>query len=465
MDEEVTRSDATETTASQRLLEELVPVFRSPEMESALPGILDRYHPADIADVFSTLEPDQQKAVLLSLPVRKAALTLEELEPEIQSRLLHVLSSIQAARILDEMSDDDIADLVGEISPQEAVDILELLEDEEAADVQELLEYLKDSAGGIMTTDVVALGEDMTVEETILSLRTMAPDAETVYYLYVVNHNDELRGVLSLRELIVAPPTARLKELMNPSIISVRADTDQEEVAKIVAKYDLLAVPVVDSQARLLGIVTVDDVLDVIEEEVSEDFYRISGTVPHEGQGISVEMALPTKARRRLPWLMGLLIGHLFTGRVISEFEAVLQSVVALAYFIPVLMDMGGNVGTQSLAMVVRSLATGRLHARHLGWAVWREAQTGVVLGLILGVSIALISFIWQGSAALGLVVGVSMAITVFSAAVMGTFIPLFLDFIGVDSAVASGPFITTVIDIASLVIYFSLATAMLGSL
>lgn len=447
----------------EELRSTLQEIMSSPEWERRLFEFLDPLHPADIAEFIEYLDDEDRRRIILALPVKKAALTVEEMEPEVQSRILHHVSDRQAARILDEMSDDDIADLLGEISPQEAADILELLEDEEAADVQELLEYLRDSAGGIMTTDVMALDEELSAEEAIGVLRTTTPDAETVYYLYIINRESQLTGVLSLRELIVAPPSARLRELMNPSVISVQAQTDQEEVAKLVAKYDLLAVPVVDASNRLLGIITVDDVLDVIEEEVSEDFYRISGTVPHEGEGITVDMALPEKARRRLPWLMGLLIGHLFTGRVISEFEEILQSVVALAYFIPVLMDMGGNVGTQSLAMVVRGLATGRIHARRLVWAIFREAQTGLVLGAILGVSIAFISFIWQGSATLGLVVGISMAVTVFSAAVMGTFIPLFLDYIGIDSAVASGPFITTVIDIASLIIYFVLATIMLN--
>ena len=449
----------------EELRSTLQEIMSSPEWERRLSELLDPLHPADIAEFIEYLDDEDRRRIILALPVKKAALTVEEMEPEVQSRILHHVSDRQAARILDEMSDDDIADLLGEISPQEAADILELLEDEEAADVQELLEYVRDSAGGIMTTDVMALDEEMSAEEAIGVLRTTTPDAETVYYLYIINRESQLTGVLSLRELIVAPPSARLRELMNPSVISVQAQTDQEEVAKLVAKYDLLAVPVVDARNRLLGIITVDDVLDVIEEEVSEDFYRISGTVPHEGEGITVDMALPEKARRRLPWLMGLLIGHLFTGRVISEFEEILQSVVALAYFIPVLMDMGGNVGTQSLAMVVRGLATGRIHARRLVWAIFREAQTGLVLGAILGVSIAFISFIWQGSATLGLVVGISMAVTVFSAAVMGTFIPLFLDYIGIDSAVASGPFITTVIDIASLIIYFVLATIMLNGL
>jgi len=449
----------------EELRSTLQEIMSSPEWERRLPEFLDPLHPADIAEFIEYLDDEDRRRIILALPVKKAALTVEEMEPEVQSRILHHVSDRQAARILDEMSDDDIADLLGEISPQEAADILELLEDEEAADVQELLEYVRDSAGGIMTTDVMALDEEMSAEEAIGVLRTTTPDAETVYYLYIINRESQLTGVLSLRELIVAPPSARLRELMNPSVISVQAQTDQEEVAKLVAKYDLLAVPVVDARNRLLGIITVDDVLDVIEEEVSEDFYRISGTVPHEGEGITVDMALPEKARRRLPWLMGLLVGHLFTGRVISEFEEILQSVVALAYFIPVLMDMGGNVGTQSLAMVVRGLATGRIHARRLVWAIFREAQTGLVLGAILGVSIAFISFIWQGSATLGLVVGISMAVTVFSAAVMGTFIPLFLDYIGIDSAVASGPFITTVIDIASLIIYFVLATIMLNGL
>ncbi len=463
VDEDIGQGPADTASLVQDIRRILSREGEPPEQDApSLVDLLDPLHPADLAEILENLEQEHQQAVLLALPVRKAAQALEELEYEDQSQVLHLLTGDQAARILDEMSDDDIADLIGDLPPGERYEILELLEDDEASDVRDLLEYLKDSAGGIMTTDFVALSQEITAEEAIFTLRSMAPDAETVYYLYILDDQGGLGGVLSLRELIVAPTDTRLADLMNPNVISVQAATDQEEVAKIVSKYDLLAVPVVDSKGRLLGIVTVDDVLDVIEEEATEDYYRLSGTVPHEGEVLSLETPLAQKVRRRLPWLLGLLIGHLFTGRVISEFEATLQSVVALAYFIPVLMDMGGNVGTQSLAMVVRGLATGEMHAKQLVWAMFKEAQTGVVIGFILGVSIAIIALIWQGSPALGFVVGISMMVTVFAAAVLGTIIPLSLDAIGVDSAVASGPFITTLIDIASLIIYFSLATMML---
>lgn len=426
-------------------------------VEERLLALLNELHPEDIAEFLEDLSNDQKHYVFSLLDAETAAAVLEQLDLPDQSVLLRDLDERKATEILEEMSSDDIADLIADLPQEQAVDILGLMQEEEAADVQELLAYLEDSAGGIMTTEFIALRERITVAEAIETLRRLAPDAETIYYLYVINDKEELVGVLSLRDLITGQPDTPISELMERKVISVRAQTDQEEVARVVAKYDLLALPVVDDENRLLGIVTVDDVIDVIEEEATEDIYRMAGTAVPEAEGL-IDGILK-RAKGRLPWLLGLLLGEMVAANVIEGFKETLQSVVVLAYFIPVLIGMGGNVGTQSLAIAVRGLATGELETRKLRSALARELKVGLVLGLGSGVAVFLVVMAWQRLPAIGLIVGVAMVLALVSAAFLGTLVPFVLHRFGVDPAVASGPFVTTLMDILGLLIYFVTAT------
>jgi magnesium transporter len=426
-------------------------------------ALLTDLHPTDLAEVLEELPAGHRRQILGLFDVEFVANVLQEMEYAEAARVLRDLDGERASAVLDEMSTDDLADLLGELPESEAGRLLSLMESDEAEDVQELLEYGEETAGGIMAKDFIALDRRLTAAEATERVRAQAEEAETAYYTYVVNERGGLVGVVSLRELIIAPATARLEDIMETNVISVSPDTDQEEVARLVARYDLLAIPVVDANNRLLGIVTVDDIIDVIEEEATEDIYRMAGTGADEEEELAASPWV--KARRRLPWLGVLLVGNFLSANVIQGFTSTLERIVALAYFIPVLMDMGGNVGTQSFAVVVRGLSTGEIDTRRLLRTVLREAEVGVLVGAIFGTAIALIASLWQGSPMLGLVVGLAMGITLITAAMVGTFVPLVFDRVGVDIAVASGPFITTVIDVTGLMIYFWLATTLMRHL
>jgi len=429
--------------------------------EEEIRRLLEELHPADIAEALPQLEQSEQILVIGLLSEEEAAEVLMDLSSEDQSRLLEAAGPDRASAILSEMSADDIVDLVGDLAQADADGLIGLLEREAGDAVRQLLGYPEDTAGGVMTTEFVAVREDMTAGDAVSHLRDQAPDAETIYYVYVVDNRGRLSGVLSLRELIVADTGTPLKDIMETNVISVLATTDQEEVAQTVAKYDLLAVPVVDEAGTLLGIVTVDDVIDVIEEETTEDIHRFGGTLEVEEP---VASAL-NRVKKRLPWLVVLLFGSMFSASVLRHFTATLETVVVLAYFIPVLIGMDGNVAIQSLATAVRGLSTGEVRPREIWGILGREAAVGLMLGVICGGLVTAVAFFWQKSLLIGAVVGVSMTVTMMVGALIGTLIPFVFDHLGVDAAVASGPFITTLSDITGLLIYFSLATGILGLL
>lgn len=427
--------------------------------EASLRAYVEALHPADLAEIIEELEPSRRVTVVEALPDGRAAVVLEELDSAEQIEILRDMDQARAARIVNEMSSDDLVDLLGDVHPEEAEDLLEMMPAPEAADVQELLEYMEDTAGGLMTTEFIALDEDISAEEAIAALRRLAPDAETIYYVYVVDHENRLAGVLSLRDLIVAQPETPINRIMRRDIIAVAADTDQEEVARLVAKYDFVAIPVVDGQKRLLGIVTVDDVVDVIEEEATEDVLRMGASTDEEEEGAW------QRARRRLPWLLVLLFGELMAANVIKGFSITIETVTALALFIPVMAGAAGNAATQSLAVVVRGIATGEVETRRLWEVVGREARVGGLTGLVVGLVLAVTASLWQGEPGLGLLVGTVLGLNMTVATVLGGFVPVVIDRLGLDPAVASGPFITTLTDVFSMLIYFSLATIFLAYL
>lgn len=424
--------------------------------------LLSSMHPADLAELLQEMDVEQSGLILKILDDEKAAMVLQELDPSDQSLLIRFLGKERSSQILEEMFSDDVADLLGELPEAEAQELIDLME--EGEEVQELLDYDEDTAGGIMTTEYIALEADLSVEKAILHLRETAPDAETIYYVYVVDKEEHLLGVLSLRDLIVASPQTPLKEIMKTKIISVDVGADQENVARVVAKYDLLAVPVIDQENHLLGIVTVDDVIDVIEEEATEDIYRLAGGIETQDEDRLV-LSLYHSVRARLPWLLVTLIGGILSGGVIRNFTDVLDSIVALAYFMPLIAGMGGNVGTQSSTLMVRGLATGQVDSQSTWRNLFREMLVGLVIGFVCGSLVALVAYFWQGKVVLGFIVGTAMAANILSAAVIGTLVPLVFRRVGVDPAVASAPFISTTIDITGLSIYFTLTTLLIKNL
>ncbi len=427
-------------------------------LQKIVAKIKEGAHPSDLAELVDELNDQQRKELFELLSDEEAALIIQEMDEFDQVSLLRLLTKHRASSILKEMAVDDATDLLGELSPEEAKELLSLI-DEEAEEIKGLLRYREDTAGGIMTTDFIALPEDIPVEEAITRLREMAPDAEIIYYVYVINDQTKLTGVISLRDLIAAEDGTLLKEIMLKNVISVPVDMDQEEVARLVSRYDLLAVPVVDEEQRLLGIITVDDIIDVIEEEATEDIYRLTGTGEVESVDL-LEASVYSIVRKRLPWLIISLFGGLLSGSVIGTFEATLQSIVILAVFIPVIMDMGGNVGAQSSTLFVRGLATGEIEKKDIWSYFLREIKIGITMGLINGVVIALAASLWQWSRPmLGVVVGIAMFITISLAALIGTLIPMIFDHFGIDPAITSGPFVTTIKDVTGLLIYFYTAT------
>src|SRR5699024_4207015 len=350
---------------------------------------------------------------------------------------------------------DDVVQFLSDINDYRAEEILEKMDEDKAEKIKAILSYTHETAGAIMTKEFISITTTSFVGEVLERLRGEAPDAEIIYYLYVVDEQQELVGVVSLRDLIIADPKTYISEIMGTRVVSVHDDLDQEEVGLTIQKYDLLAVPVISKHNRLLGIVTVDDVMDILEEETTEDFGEISATKGATDINISSFEA----AKRRSPWIVLLMVLGMITGSVIDQFEDTLDSVFALDFCIPMIMDSGGNVGTQSLAVSVRGLALGTVEKHNFWKMIRKEFNTGALIGLFSIIIILAIVFIFFGNPALGLVVGVSILCTLTFSAVIGAVIPLIIDKLNFDPAIASGPFVTTFNDVVGLMIYFSIAT------
>lgn len=418
-------------------------------------------HPGDLLDQIEDLEIEEKVELMHELSSEDASLILQEMEDFEQAEIIRHLDRDRVREILTNLASDDAADLLGRLTPEETEEVLQLIDEEEPADFGSLLKYPEESAGGIMTTEFISLPADIPVEDAIERLREIAPEAETIYYVYVVDQEGHLIGVLSLRDLIAASDGTILKSIMRSNVISVNAALDQEEVARVVSKYDLLAVPVVDDLDRLLGIITVDDVIDVMEQEATEDIYRLAGASEVVDMELT-EAPVIKVVRLRLPWLLISMVGGFISGSVIGGYESTLEAIVVLAVFIPVIMDMGGNVGTQSSTIFVRGLATGEIDQAEVWPYFFREVRIGVALGLICGSMISVAAYIWQGNPYLGLVVGISMLATISVAALIGTLVPLLCSKINIDPAITAGPFVTTIKDVTGLLIYFVIATTFL---
>lgn len=359
------------------------------------------------------------------------------------------------------MSTDDAVDILNELEKDVVVSFLTIMDEKAAEEIKQLLHYEEKTAGSIMTTEFVAIYQTKTVKDTMQHLKAEAPEAETIYYLYVLDEDKRLVGVLSLRDLIIAADDALIADLMSEKIVSVSVAKDQEEIAQMIRDYDFLALPVVDFQNHLLGIITVDDILDVMDEEASDDYSKLAGVSdmdrPNDNAFVS--------AKKRLPWLVILLFLGMLTASLIGQFENTLDEVAVLAIFIPLIAGMAGNTGTQALAVAVRGLATGDYGKQGKMKLVLREACTGLITGTVCGILITIVIFLWQGQFFLGLLVGISIMATLIVATLAGSLVPILMDKLNIDPAVASGPFITTINDIISILIYFGMATAFMSFL
>lgn len=423
-------------------------------------GQLIRRHPAEIADILATLREDEAVELLRRLYLRRAAAEpLGEMEPDEAARLLAELNRDDAAHILSHMEPDDAVDLLAELPPETVQDILSRLEAREAKELGELLAYPPDTAGGLMSTEVVALPGEMTAEKAIQQLRAVAEDVETVYYAYVVDRGERLLGVLSLRDLVLARPDTPLRQLMKPDAVTLPVTMDKEDVARVFDKYNFLALPVVDSAGRLLGIVTIDDVIDVIREEATEDALKLGGIPAGEDHPLDSPYS---SVRKRLPWLMGLVLLNMTVAGVITRFEGTIAELAFVAALMPLIADMSGNAAAQALSVAIRGIAVGAVQWTHVPWIMWKELRVGLMAGLALGLQIGLISTLVWRRPFFGVIAGIALAGTTVGACLTGGALPFLFRRLGLDPAMISGPVATTIGDLIGIGLFLGLATAFL---
>ncbi|MCX7594344.1 MAG: magnesium transporter [Fischerella sp.] len=447
--------------------QELVELVRS-QLEALLQqenfqgakALLVPVQPADIAQAIEDLPKAMQAIAFRLLPKQEAIEVYEYLDSSVQQSLITELRQQEVLDIVDKMSPDDRARLFDELPALVVQRLLQQLSPAERESTALILGYKEGTAGRIMTTEYLSVKEDLTVNQAIERVRVLASTTEIIYYLYVTDRERRLTGTLSFRDLVIAQPEQRLGEIMTRDLVFVHTDTDQEEVAQIIQHYDLLAVPVVDTEQRLVGIVTVDDVLDVLEQETTEDIYKLGGV---EARGDNYfQTNVLTAARKRVVWLFVLLLANTGTTAVISAQENVLEQVVALAAFIPLLIDTGGNVGAQSSTVVIRGLNLREVGIKKALQIVTRETITGALLGVMLGMAVIFWAYFLEGSLPIAITVGISLLAIAVLAAVSGSGLPFLFGAIGLDPALMSAPFITSLVDVLGVFIYLILARAIL---
>lgn len=440
------------------ILAQIQAALERDDVNSAL-KVLEDLRTPDQAEVFYELEDDEKIALLPHLDPSVSADILEELEDEEVAELVSQLDSDSAIRILDEMDPDEAADFLGDVSYEQAETYLSQMENPE--EVRPLMIHPDDSAGGLMTSEFIALRTRMRAEDAIDVLRTYKPDSEEIYYLFVVDSKDVLSGVIGLRDLITSSPDVLLEDIMDAQVVSVNAGTDQEECARIIAKYDLLALPVVDLSHKLIGVITVDDVIDVLEEETTEDFQRLGGAEPLDQSYLNT--GTWTIAKKRIGWLLLLFLTGSLTGTVMRMFENELAAVVALAYFIPLLIGTGGNAGSQTTSTIIRALAIGDLDISDALFSLWHELRVGLILGLGMSIFAYIRAITWGTSPELAFAVAFSIIAIVIWANASGAVLPLLAARLKIDPTVVSGPVMSTLVDATGLFIYFTIAKAVIG--
>ena len=425
---------------------------------SNLVNLLQKQHPADLAQLFSELTEKDRHSSFSLLVERNSRLAMEalsELGPEAGAALLADRSADEIVKLMQELPSDDAAAIISYLPEELSTAVLEQIHKRPAgADVGDLLEYAEKTAGRIMNPKVFALSEDMTAGEAIIALQG-SRDVEMVFYLYVIDARRHLVGVVSLRRLLLVSPTTPLKRIMTTDLMSARADMDQEEVARMVASYNLLAIPVVDEENKLVGVITVDDVIDVIKDEATEDVYRLAG-VSSDDRVFSTALE---SLRKRLPWLLVNLVTAFLAALVVALFQNTISVVTALAVFMPVVAGMGGNAATQTLTVIVRGIALGELTWSNTRKALFKEAAVGLMNGAACGLVGGLVVWLFKGDPWLGMILAMAMIINMFVAATAGTLIPLALRALKVDPALASSVFITTLTDVFGFLSFLGLGT------
>ena len=418
---------------------------------------IDEIHPVDFLEALGEFD-DDPLIILEKLPDEYVALLLDYAEDDEKFNLLSLFSKNRQAQIISEMSSDELVDLLGTLDEDEQNEIITNMNTEEVEEVKALLSYDPESAGGIMATEFISIKETDTVNETINYLRTMAPDSETPYYIYVVDDLDVLKGVVPLRQIIVSTPDTLIKDIMIENIISAPVDMDQEEVSHIFEKYGFMAIPVVDHNGKILGIITVDDVMEIMKEEYTEDMFRLAGLDEEEKVAGTVIGAI----KSRLPWLLVNLVTATLAAKTVSLFENTIAQIVALATFMPMVAGMGGNAGSQTLTLIIRGIAIGEISYENQADILKKEIAIGIINGLCLGLVVGVLGYFWVGSLVFGFVIGTAMLLNLIVATISGYLVPVLLKKVGIDPALASAVFVTTVTDVLGFFFFLGLATIML---
>ena len=438
----------------QLLIDEMIEPFREHYLT---------IHPYDQAQFYEKVGPDIRQIIYRFLSPQEMASVFEalELEDDEYEGFLNEMETSYGAAMLGFMYTDDAVDVLNELDSEHRESYLEMMDNETVQEINELLAYPEYTAGAIMTTEYVSIIETSTVRSAMAVLRKKAKEAETIYYLFIVNDLHQLTGVLSLRNLIVADEDTLIRDIMSDRVVSVNVKEDQEEIAHLIKDYNFLAIPVISDEKELLGIITVDDIIDVIDEEAEDDYSKLAGISDMDDNDSGAFNA----AKKRLPWLIVLLFLGMITSSLMGLFEATLDKVALLATFIPLISGTSGNSGTQALAVSVRGIATGDIGDQSKFKLVLREIVTGLIMGLVSGAIVVGIIFIWKHELLIGLLVGAAICCSILVATIAGSFIPLLMHKLGVDPAVASGPFITTLNDVTSILIYLGLASTFISQI
>lgn len=416
----------------------------------------------DIAYWLEELDDDKILVLFRLLPKDMAAEVFSHFSKEQQEFIIESIADREIKSIIDELFLDDTVDLIEEMPANVVKKVLRNTSEERRKLINQFLKYPDNSAGSLMTIEFVDLKKEMRVDQALESIRKNGVDKETINICYVIDSSRKLEGIIPIRKLILSDPSEIVENIMETNFVSVHTLDDQEEVANIFRKYDLIAVPVVDNENRLVGIITVDDIVDIIEEENTEDFHKMAAIQPSDEEYLKTKVT--ELAKHRVIWLLILMISATFTGTIIQRFEEVLQSVVALTYFIPMLMDTGGNAGSQSATLIIRGLALEEISLADIFKVLWKELRVSIIVGVILAIiNFARIIIMRQASATIAATVSVSMLITVILAKVIGGSLPILAKKLGLDPAIMAGPLITTIVDALALLAYFSIASWVLG--
>ncbi len=434
---------------------DLVSEFLASRDDKSAREYLSTLHPSDIARVFEEIIEEDMAFLFRLLPPEVGSEVFVEVDERLREDLISLISSNELVEVVDEMETDDAADIISELASEDARKVLDAIDEEESIEVRKLLRYAEDTAGGKMQAELVSVNENATVDETIEEVRKLSPFVENISNVFAVSSEGTLKGVISLDKLILADSKTRISMIMDKEPVKVTTDLDQEEVARIFQRYDLLTVPVVDSMDKLVGRITVDDVVDVIEEEIFEDFYRMAslnvGERALDPAGRSFKM--------RVPWLLLNLVTAFFAASVVKLFESTIEALVILAVLMPVVAGLGGNAATQTITVVIRGLALGELQMRNARRVLIKEAMVGLGNGLLVGAVAAVVAYLLGASAMLGLLMFLAMTANLFIAGIGGATIPLILKWLKIDPALSSSIFVTACTDIGGFFTFLGLAS------